>query len=166
MSRALDERFLDVNAHGVLRVPAALWAGFAVLARHWVLVLMVLVSVRRDASVLRVIGEDGVPWMMAGLQLPVVVLALAGSMRRPDAGAVWRWIWRWGPEIVAVTALVNVAWTARMLMRSDYWLPWPELFLGSCALIDVTIAVSLYTTPVMRQLFREFPPRPAKEAQP
>lgn len=166
MSGALDERFLDVNAHGVLRVPGALWLGFAVLARHWVLMLLVAVSARRDPSIVRVLGESGIPWLMLGLQLPAVLVALAGVQRRPEAPAVWRWLWRFGRELILVTALANIAWTGHLLLESEYWLPWPELYLGSCALIDLTVAVSIYTTPLMRQLFREFPPRPSKEAKP
>lgn len=165
MSGALDERFLDVNAHGVLRVPGALWLGFAVLARHWVLMLMLAVSARRDPSLVRVLGDGGIPWLMLGLQLPAVLVALAAAQRRPQAGAMWRWLWRFGREIVAATAVANIGWTAHLLMTSDYWLPWPELFLGSCALIDLAVAVSLFTTPYNRQLFREFPPRPDKESE-
>lgn len=165
MSGALDERFLDVNAHGVLRVPGALWLGFAVLARHWVLMLMLAVSARRDPAIVRVLGESGIPWLMLGLQVPVVLVALAGAQRRPEAIAPWRWIWRFGRELILVTALTNIAWTVHLLMQSDYWLPWPELYLGSCALIDLAVIVSLYTTPLMRQLFHEFPPRHTKEAK-
>ena len=166
MSKALDERFLDVNAHGVLRVPGPLWAGFAVLARHWVLMLLVAVSARRDPSIVRVLGDSGIPWLMLGMQLPALLVALAGAQRRPEAPMLWRWIWRFGRGLVVVTALANIAWTAHLLMDSDYWLPWPELYLGSCALIDLAVVVGLYSTPLMRQLFREFPPRPPKEATP
>lgn len=165
MSGALDERFLDVNAHGVLRVPGALWLGFAVLVRHWILMLMLGVSVRGNPSLVRVLGEGGVPWVMLGVQLPALLVALAGVQRRPEAAGLWRWLWRWGRAIVAATALANIGWTIHLLVQSDYWLPWPELFLGSCALIDLTVAVSLFTTPYNRQLFREFPPRPAKESE-
>ena len=162
----VDESFLNVNRHGVLRVPAMLWIGFAVLARHWVLVLIVAASARRDPSVVTVLGEDGLPWTMLALQVPVVLVALAGARRRPEAGAVLRWLWRRGREIVALTALLNVSWTAHLLLESDYWLPWPELFLGSCALIDLAVALSLYSTPYLKQLFREFPERPSEAERP
>ncbi len=160
----LDESFLDVNRYGVLRVPAMLWIGFALLARHWVLVLVLAVSSRRDPSIVNVLGEDGLPWIMLALQLPVVLVALAGARRRPEAGMFLRLLWRRGREIVALTALLNVSWTVHLLLESDYWLPWPELFLGSCALIDLAVALSLYTTPYLKQLFREFPER-TSEAQ-
>ena len=164
MSGALDERFLDVNAQGVLRVPTVLWLGLAVLARHWVLMVMLAVSMRSDPSLVRVLGENGIPWLMLGLQFPALLVALAGAQRRPEAGSAWRWLWRCGREVLAATAVANIAWTVHLLVTSDYWQPWPELFLGSCALIDLTVVVSLYTTPLLRQLFREFPARPSKES--
>jgi hypothetical protein len=160
----MDDSYLDVNRHGVLRVPGPLWFGFAVLARHWILMLLVAVSARRDPSIVAVLGENGVPWTMLAVQLPVVLVALAGARRQPEAGVLMRALWRGGREIVAATAVLNIGWTAHLLLDSDYWLPWPELFLGSCALIDIAVALSLYTTPYFKQLFREFPERPS-EAQ-
>ena len=40
-----DSAYLDVDRHGVLRVPGTLWLGFSVLARYWLLVLAVTVGV-------------------------------------------------------------------------------------------------------------------------
>ena len=43
-----DSAFLDVDRHGVLRVPGILWLGFAVMARYWILVVIVTASARRS----------------------------------------------------------------------------------------------------------------------
>lgn len=155
----LDERLLNIDDHGVLRIPGAVWLAFAVLARHWVLVLVLGVSAAADPSVVRILGEGGVPWTMLVLQLPVALLALAGAQRRPEAGTLWRMLWRQGRAVMALTAALNAGWTVHWLMGSEYWLPWPELFLGSCVLIDAAIGVALFTAPYYRQLFREFPAR-------
>ncbi len=44
-----DSAFLDVDRYGVLRVPLGMWLGLIVLARHWVLLIVVGASARRDS---------------------------------------------------------------------------------------------------------------------
>ncbi|WP_428421256.1 DUF2919 family protein [Methylibium sp.] len=150
----------QIDHHGVLRIPSLLWVALALLARHWVLLLLIVVSARREGSSVLLLGDGGVPWVALGMEVPVVLLAFAAFYRQPTAGAWARLLWRRGREIVAVTAALNVGWTVDLLLKSDYWLPWPELFLISCGVLDVAIALSMYTTPYYRQLFNEFPARP------
>ncbi len=161
-----QEAALDLDRHGVLRIPALLWIALALMARHWVLLLIVGVSARRDSSSVLLLGDGGIPWVALAMEVPAVLLAFVAFNRKPDGGAWARLLWRRGPEIIALTALLNVAWTANLLIKSDYWTPWPELFLASCSLIDVAIALSMYTTPYYRQLFDEFPARPETPPQP
>ena len=158
----MDSAFLDVDRHGVLRIPGLLWCAFALLARHWLLILALVVSARREGSVVLLLGESGVPWLLLAMEAPIVVLAFAGFYRSPTASAWARQAWRHGREIVALTALFNIAWTTKLLSQSDYWTPWPELLLASCCLLDSAIATSMYKTPYFKQLFREFPERPPK----
>jgi hypothetical protein len=157
-----DSAYLDVDRHGVLRVPAALWLGFAVLARYWILVLAVTVSARRSRESVLLLG-DGFPWAWLAVQAPIVLLLFAGFQRVPSAGRWVREVWRQGRAIVVLTALLNLGWTARLLWLSDSWSLWPELFLGSCVLIDLAIALAVLRDRFFAQLFSEFP---APEADP
>lgn len=156
----------EVDRHGVLRVPPLLWVALALLARHWVLLVIIGASARREGSSVLLLGDGGIPWIALGMEIPVVLLALAAFNRQPGAGVWARLLWKRGREIVALTAMLNTAWTANLLLKSAYWTPWPELFLASCALIDVAIALSMYTTPYYRQLFDEFPARPPASPPP
>jgi len=145
---------LDLDRHGVLRVPTPLWIGFALLARHW---LLVLVSARASKSTVQLIGDFDQLWPMLIVQAPVLALALAGARRTPEGGGLMRSVWGLGRYIITLTALLNIAWTAHLLWQSDYWNLWPELFLGSCALIDLALVLHAWQSPAMAQLFREFP---------
>ena len=160
------EAAFQVDHHGVLRVPGLLWVAMALLARHWVLLMLVAISARREGSSALLVGGGGVPWVALGMEIPILLLAFAAFYRQPTAGAWARLLWRRGREIVALTALLNIGWTVNLLLKSDYWLPWPELFLISCGVLDAAIALSMYTTPYFRQLFSEFPARPDAKLPP
>ena len=90
------------------------------------------------------LGHDGVPWAWLALQLPIVLLMLAAAQRSPTGGRWARALWQQGRLIVTLTALLNLAWTARLLWLSDDWALWPELLLASFCLIDLAIALALW----------------------
>lgn len=160
MSRHAHELAFHVNGHGVLAVPATLWLGFALLARQWLLLMAVAVSqFRRQADTSLLLGDGGVPWFALAAQVPVLLLMLAAANRLPRAGAWARLLWRRGREIVALTALLNLGWTVKLLLASDYWSAWPELFMACCSLLDLAVVLAVYTTPYHRQMFAEFPAR-------
>ncbi len=152
------ELAFHVNRHGVLAVPLSLWLSFALLARQWLLLVAVAVSqFRRQTDTSLLLGDGGVPWFALAAQVPILLLMLAAANRLPQAGTWARVLWRRGREIVALTAVLNLVWTAKLLLASDYWNPWPELFLACCSLLDLAIVLAVYTTPYHRQMFAEFP---------
>lgn len=157
-----DERYLDVDRYGVLRIPANLWMAAAFLARHWILMVAVAVSARRSTSAVLLLGDGGIPWAQLVLELPIVLLVFAGFNRNPQGGACVRFLWRHGRELVLLQVILNIGRTVWLLATSSYWLPWPELFLACCALIDLAILFGMYQGGYFRQLFLEFP---AREAQ-
>lgn len=150
----------QIDRYGVLRIPALLWIALSLLARHWVLIILVIVLARRERSAWLLVGDGGLPWAMLMLEAPVLLLVAAALSRRPQGGTWARLVWRRGREIIGLTALLNLVWTTKLLVESNYWTLWPELFLASCCLLDVAIALAMYTTPYYRQLFEEFPARP------
>ena len=158
-----DSAFLDVDRHGVLRVPGVLWLGFAVMARYWILMLVVTVSARRSQESVLLLGDGGIPWGWLAVQLPIVLLMAAGFQRVPTAGRWARVLWRGGRWIITLTALLNLGWTAHLLMQSDAWNLWPELFLASCVLIDLAIAIAVWRDRFFAQLFSEFPAPETKD---
>lgn len=152
----MDERLLQVTRHGVTRVPAELWLGLAILARYWVLMIVILVSSRREGSAVLLLGDHGVAWLLLFLQSPVIALLAAAGNRRPDAAAPLRWLWRHGRAIIWLTAAFNIAWTASILWHADYWSWWPEYLLLGCAAFDLFIA-NMVAQPFYKGLFAEFP---------
>jgi Protein of unknown function (DUF2919) len=159
-----DSAYLDVNNDGVLRVPGPLWLGFAVLARYWLLMLVIIVSSGQSQLSTLLLGNDGVPWAWLALQLPIVLLMVAGAHRVPTGGRWARVLWRNGRIIVTLTALLNLAWTARLLWLSDDWALWPELLLASFVLMDLATALTVWRNRFFAQLFSEFPARPEGKA--
>jgi hypothetical protein len=159
-----DSAYLDVNDHGVLRVPGPLWLGFAVLARYWLLMLVISVSSGQSQLSALLLGREGVPWAWLALQLPIVLLMIASAQRVPTGGRWARVLWRNGRIIVTVTALLNLAWTARLLWLSDDWALWPELLLASFVLVDLATALAVWRDRLFAQLFSEFPAPPEHRA--
>lgn len=155
----IDDRMLDVNQHGVLRIPAAVWFALIFMARHWVLVLVVTVSARRNKEAVRLYGDDFSWWLLL-LEVPALLLLWLCSQRRPEAGRLVRWFWPHARQLAIATAVLHIGYVAWYLWNSNYWLPWPELYLASSALIDLAIVKSFYGSEHLKQVFSEFPAPP------
>jgi hypothetical protein len=160
----IDDRLLDVDKHGSLRVPSVLWVALAVLCRYWILVVVVFASARRAPEVVRVLG-DGFSWYFLLLEIPAILIFLATARRRPEAGALWRWLWRNGRSLIACAVVAHLGTTAWLLWSADVWRRWPELFLASCNLLDLAVLTSVLRDPYYRQLFADFPSAPPIETK-
>ena len=157
----IDERYLNVSRFGVLNVPLTLWLGMAFLARHWILLIATLAS-RRSAETLQ-LAAGALSWIPLVLELPVLLLIFAGFSRFPTAGYLLRKVWCYGRYILGFTAAVNIVLVSWLLWQSDVWRRWPELFLASCALLDVAIVLGISRSEYIKQIFAEFPaPLPTK----
>jgi hypothetical protein len=152
----IDERLLDVNAHGVLRIPAEIWLALVFLARHWVLTLVVTVIARRSKEAYILFGAD-FSWVVLAIEVPALLMTALCLRRLPEAGALVRRLWPLARHLGAATAAMHLGYVAWYLWNSSYWLPWPELFLASSALIDLVIIASLYRSPHLQRVFAEFP---------
>jgi hypothetical protein len=156
-----DERFLDINQHGVLRVPGELWLAFAVLTRQWVLVVMGACSLMVGAADAARVAREGLSWWAVGCQAPVVLLMVAAWNRSPEAPRWLAWVWRRGLWWVGASVALGLMWLGWHLLESSDWLAWPTLFYLSAALLDLAIAGSVLRSAYFQALFREFP-APAK----
>lgn len=151
-----DERFLDVDRYGVLKVPLPLWLGLLFLSRHWALLVVTLASARRSPEAVA-LASGGLSWFTLVLEIPSLLLLAAGLSRHPDAGRLWRWIWNRGLWIIGLTTVINVGFLGWRLWNTDYWQRWPELFLASCVLLDFAIFHGARQSAYVRQIFKEFP---------
>lgn len=160
----IDDRLLDVDKHGTLRAPSIFWIALAVLCRYWILVIVVFASARRAPDVVRVLGE-GFSWYFLLLEIPAILVLLAATRRKPDASAIWRWLWRHSHILIAVTVFAHLGATAWLLWTADVWRRWPELFLASCNLFDLAVLTSILRDPYYRQFFNDFPAPLPQEAK-
>lgn len=152
----MDERLLDVDQYGVLRVPGMFWLGMAVLVRYWALMLVMLVSAQQAGTIFEMMGNK-VPWLaLAGEAFALAVLIAAGS-RQPEAGAVWRWTWKRAHVLVALTAACNVAWFTYASTQANWEFTRPQVAMAGFALLDVCMAWIFVRSAYFRQLFSEFP---------
>lgn len=162
----IDERLLNVDRHGALAVPGALWLVFAFLARYWIVAVFVLASARRSPETMRVLGGD-FSWYMLALEVPTFLVVYAAGSRKPHTGAFLRAVWANGRAILVAIAALHIAAAAAVLVGSSVWRRWPELFIASCALLDIAIVYALLKDAFFRQLFADFPdpePPPAPAA--
>lgn len=161
----IDDRLLDVDKNGALRAPSVLWVALAVLCRYWILVVIVFASARRAPEVVRVLGE-GFSWYFLLLEIPAILVLLACTRRRPEAGPEWRWIWRHARILITCAVAAHIGATVWLLWHADVWRRWPELFLASCNLIDLAVLTSILRDDYYRQLFADFPLKQPVETPP
>lgn len=162
---SIDERLLLVNRHGAVSVPGVLWIAMAFLARYWIVVLAVLLSSRRSPETVRVLGQD-FAWFMLAIEVPVLLVMIAGGNRSPDAWKPWRFIWTHGRNILIAIAAVHIVAAGVALYASPAWRRWPELFFASCAVLDLAVILALVRDGFFRQLFADFPQAPHAQAAP
>jgi hypothetical protein len=154
---AFDERFLDVNAHGVLRIPLELWLAGLVLARGWIVAMFTIASLlSNQKDVVRLLGGD-IIWVNMLFGFPALVVLWVFAHRTPDASPRVRWLWPHTRTLLFATAWGNFAYLLWFLWQSRYWAPWPELFMASFFLIDLAICWGIYSSEYLRQVLREFP---------
>lgn len=152
----MDERLLDVDQYGVLRVPGMFWLGMGVLARYWALMLIMLVSAQQAGTIFEMMGGQ-VPWLALVGEVFALAAVMAAGSRQPDARMVWRWIWCRAHVLVALTATCNVGWFVYALTQPSWELTRGQLAMAGFALLDVCMAWVFVRSAYFRQLFREFP---------
>jgi hypothetical protein len=152
-----DERFLDLNDHGVLRVPGELWLAFVVLTRQWLLVVVGACSLMVGAADAARVAREGLSWWAVGVQAPVMLLMVAGWNRNPDAPHWLAWVWRQGLWLVTASVGLGLVWLGWHLVESNEWLAWPTLFYLSAGLLDVAIGWTVWRSAYFQAVFREFP---------
>jgi hypothetical protein len=105
LPRTPQELAFHTDRHGVLVVPAVFWLSLVVLARYWVMFLLVGVSARRDGGQsAAALADVPVSWLALTGQALVLLVALAAVRRSPTAGRAVRMVWRCAPWLLLITA--------------------------------------------------------------
>jgi hypothetical protein len=147
----------DYDEHLTLKVPRLLWLVIAFLLRHLLLLgITFLPTTGEEITVLRDLIR---PEFLAAdlLALPVAIVA---ARRRPQAANWMRRLWPFGRLLLTLSALLylallvaGIATGGAPLIRAVN-----EAVLIS-ALLNLAVIAYLWRSPLVRDLFREFPAR-------
>jgi len=153
----MADLFDKINEYGVLKIPKSLWVVIAFQARHWFLVAAAVVGMRRSPDTAGLLGSEGVPFLQLALEFPVMLVAFAAVNRDPNGGGFVRWIWRYGREIITLSAALNIAWIGWYFAGLPRWRPMPDNLILLGGVVDLLIVVAVWKSAEYKQLFAEFP---------
>jgi hypothetical protein len=139
----------------VLRVPALLWLILLYLVRHWLFLLLSFLPRVGDAmGYLRDIVEP--LFLIADLfAAPVLYVALR---RRPGSPRWMRWIWLRGRLLLGASALTYVClWVVSFGIEQRWHFAALKGPLLVSLAFDLLVLFVLYTSPLIRDVFRDFP---------
>jgi hypothetical protein len=152
----MDERLLHVNRYGVLQPTGLFWLGCLILARFLLFSFFALIASRRSVGAMHAF-DGGVPWLGMAVEVPVLLLLLAAGRRQPDAGRVFRLLWRHAKWLVLVTVLGHLAWAGFFFADFNGFIDKADLVVFCFALLDVSLLCSFWFSGYYKQLFSEFP---------
>ena len=147
------------DAHLVLKVPLTLWLVLAFQLRHVLLLgITFMPTTGAEITVLRELIRP--EYLLADLiALPVAAVA---ARRRPEAPDWMRRLWPWGPSLLTGSVLVYLGLLGWRLLRETR--PLASL-LDEATVLSVLLSLAvlayLWRSMLVRDLFREFPPRRA-----
>ncbi|MDY0013027.1 MAG: DUF2919 family protein [Rhodocyclaceae bacterium] len=160
----MHDPFSDINKHGVIAIPALLWAIILFEARGWILAFFGFVSAvigSREASGL-ISGDSWQPILIAEL---LALLVLWAALRRtPDGGELPRWLWRHGQAFICLAAASHVAWALLRHAQAAAWMAWHDDQRLLLSIADALIALGIWLSAHARAVFQEFPPPPPAKA--
>lgn len=154
----IDDRLLNVNQHGVLKIPTEIWLAMLFLLRYWVVSLFAVASILSNQSDALFLFGDTFSWAIFAAEGPCALAFWVCIHRSPEAAPWIRKLWPFARLLIASTALLHLLYLGWHLWTTAYWSRWPELFLASCSLIDITIVYALYASRYVATVFAEFPP--------
>lgn len=147
----------DYNRHGVLAINLWMILAFIFLTRNYWLALGALFS--QSGYVRAMIFEGRAYWALLA-ELPALLVAGAGILRKPEAGRLIRTLWRYGPVLLAVSAMAGAVLALGLAagpLHLDRLPPstWVEIALAAL------VVGYLLLVPRVRLTFAEFPAPPA-----
>jgi hypothetical protein len=145
------------DEHLTLKVPPMLWLTLVFLLRHLLLLgITFMPTTGEEITILRDLIRP--EYLIADLiALPVLVVAVR---RRPEAPDWMRRSWPAGRVLLILSALVYlILLTHRLLTSSQHLSDVVDEAVLISALLNLAVLAYLARSPLVRDLFREFPAR-------
>ena len=147
--------FSDYNDELVLKIPFNLWFYIVYLARHFLFVVIVAVSMRFTPSVKNLMPSDGLDLILSVFSsVPALLVLIAALNRTRQAGSWVRWIWAMGWRLLLASVTIDLflalIYRLKDLANMDLM---QLLFLA----FDVSAVAFLLTSKRTRDTFSEFP---------
>ncbi len=150
------------DKHLCLRMNDTLWVILLFLLRPYLVTIISLVNRTDRTGLIDMVYSDKlVLWWAFLAGIPAVFVVYAWNRRRPGASMFARKVWRRGRELLAVSALCNIA-----VVFMPLWLGlahhidkvgWVQFA------ISLAIAVTLYSSPYIKDCFADFPEEDADD---
>jgi hypothetical protein len=155
----------DFGRHGELRVLFPLWLVFALFTRHLWFTGVVIASASKVRESAVLLADFS--WWPLLIEAPALLVVAVVFLRKPETGALPRWLWRRGREILAavgVAQLAYIAWRWSEVDRASVLWSFVDAGLAAATVLGV---VWLYASPYARAVFGDFPaPRQQQDAIP
>jgi len=147
-----------------LKVPPTLWLVLVFLLRH--LLLLGITFMPTTGEEIRVLRDLIQPEYLIA-DLIALPLGVAAARRRPQAPDWMRSVWRAGRLLLSASAAVYLALLTAHLVRSGQPLiaAVDEAVLIS-ALLNLAVIAYLWRSPLLRDVFSEFPAAPVAPVEP
>ena len=147
-----------------LRMNDTLWLILLFLLRPYLVTIISLVNRADKTGLINMVYSDKlVLWWAFLAGVPAALVIYAWNRRRPEASPFARKVWHRGRELLAVSALGNVA-----VVFVPLWLGiahhvntsgWIQLA------ISLGIVITLYSSPYIRDCFSDFPEEVDKDSE-
>ena len=142
---------LNVNAYGVLKPPLLLW--LIMLIETWHLWSFFLITASGETWLF----AKGAGWASFAVEVPALIVWLALSSRAPKAPKFVRFLWHRGRELLTLAAVGNLGIILAGVIQADFWHLDSEWVTVGTAFLHVWVLARLWVTPIIRQVFSEFP---------
>ncbi len=152
--------YLKYNSYGVLRPSLILILILCFLCKDFFLVAIVGASSFKGAGA----GSNELVTLISPIlflsDLPAIFLFYALSARRPEAGRVPRFIWKYGRLFIALSIF---SYIVILFSMRDFTISKLTFLDGSAIAFKLLILIYIYTSSIIADTFGEFP-IPEKDA--
>ena len=142
---------LNINAYGVLKPPLLLW--LIMLIETWHLWYFLLLTA---SGQMRLFGKE-FDWVAFAVEVPAMIVWVVLSRRVPKAPKFVRALWHRGRELLTLSAVGNIGIILAGAIQANFWHLDSEWVSVGVALLHVWVIARLWMTPIIRQVFSEFP---------
>ena len=138
-----------------LKFSPILWVIIIFLLRPYFIVVFSLVNRRDKMGLIHLLGSDSGMTLSTIASIPAILVIVAWIKRAPGASSKIRWIWKNGQHLLALSALITIAY----ILVIQLFVPSMKLnYMGAApVLICPVILFYLYKSEHVRDIFSDFP---------